>query len=169
MKTTLEKYNIGQTWFGLFAYIHCWNLLDNVDIKLHLQTFFYHGTYVQLIDVRNKNEDSENWFLRCKGRFNLHSVERFQMMHTENKIYSFLARLHFISFFRFLPLVMPAGSEEAINLNTLRTFRVLRPLKLVSGVPSKLLEAHHHSFYCLNTFNYHNLAVFDILSPNVRL
>ena len=89
----------------------------------------------------------------------MHSVERFQMMHTENKIYSFLARLYFISFFRFLPLVMPAGSEEAINLNTLRSFRVLRPLKLVSGVPSKLLVAHNHSFYCLNTYNYHNLAV----------
>ncbi len=26
---------------------------------------------------------------------------------------------------------------EGVNLNTLRTFRVLRPLKLVSGVPSK--------------------------------
>ena len=99
----------------------------------------------------------------------MHSVERFQMMHTENKIYSFLARLYFISFFRFLPLVMPAGSEEAINLNTLRTFRVLRPLKLVSGVPSKLLEAQNHSFYCLNTYNYHNLAVLNILSLKVEL
>ena len=68
------------------------------------------------------------------------------MMHTENKIYSFLARLHFISFFRFLPLVMPAGSEEAINLNTLRTFRVLRPLKLVSGVPSKSPSASSGQF-----------------------
>merc|ERR1711944_110726 len=36
----------------------------------------------------------------------------------------------------FLPMLMPAGSEDVINLNTLRTFRVLRPLKLVSGVPS---------------------------------
>ena len=34
---------------------------------------------------------------------------------------------------------MPAGLEDSINLNTLRTFRVLRPLKLVSGVPSKLI------------------------------
>ena len=34
-------------------------------------------------------------------------------------------------------MMMPAGSEDSINLNTLRTFRVLRPLKLVSGVPSK--------------------------------
>ena len=99
----------------------------------------------------------------------MHSVERFQMMHTENKIYSFLARLHFISFFRFLPLVMPAGSEEAINLNTLRTFRVLRPLKLVSGVPSKLLVAQIHSFYCLNTNNYHNVAALLILSLKVQL
>lgn len=33
-------------------------------------------------------------------------------------------------------MILPAGSEESINLNTLRTFRVLRPLKLVSGVPS---------------------------------
>ncbi|XP_040575808.1 voltage-dependent calcium channel type A subunit alpha-1 isoform X2 [Lepeophtheirus salmonis] len=36
----------------------------------------------------------------------------------------------------FLPLILPAGLEGSINLNTLRTFRVLRPLKLVSGVPS---------------------------------
>eukprot|EP00095_Tigriopus_kingsejongensis_P009064 maker-scaffold308_size214241-snap-gene-1.43 protein:Tk09064 transcript:maker-scaffold308_size214241-snap-gene-1.43-mRNA-1 annotation:"IP15192p" len=36
----------------------------------------------------------------------------------------------------FLPMMLPAGSEDSINLNTLRTFRVLRPLKLVSGVPS---------------------------------
>merc|ERR1719264_1201773 len=36
----------------------------------------------------------------------------------------------------FLPFLMPAGSEKTLNLNTLRTFRVLRPLKLVSGVPS---------------------------------
>ena len=99
----------------------------------------------------------------------MHSVERFQMMHTKNTIYSFLARLHFISFFRFLPLVMPAGSEEAINLNTLRTFRVLRPLKLVSGVPSKLLAAQNHSFYCFDTYNYHNLAVLNILSLKVQL
>lgn len=43
----------------------------------------------------------------------------------------------FFIFFRFLPMILPAGSEESINLNTLRTFRVLRPLKLVSGVPSE--------------------------------
>lgn len=36
----------------------------------------------------------------------------------------------------FLPMILPEGSEDSINLNTLRTFRVLRPLKLVSGVPS---------------------------------
>ena len=48
--------------------------------------------------------------------------------------------------FRFLPLLMPAGLEDSINLNTLRTFRVLRPLKLVSGVPSKL---HTYSSYLL--------------------
>ena len=35
-------------------------------------------------------------------------------------------------------MILPAGSEDSINLNTLRTFRVLRPLKLVSGVPSKI-------------------------------
>ena len=43
----------------------------------------------------------------------------------------------FLSPFRFLPFLMPAGSEKTLNLNTLRTFRVLRPLKLVSGVPSE--------------------------------
>ena len=41
--------------------------------------------------------------------------------------------------FRFLPYVMPESKdgEGAVDLSTLRTFRVLRPLKLVSGVPSK--------------------------------
>jgi len=38
----------------------------------------------------------------------------------------------------FLPYVMPESKdgEGAVDLSTLRTFRVLRPLKLVSGVPS---------------------------------
>ena len=31
------------------------------------------------------------------------------------------------------------GGGGGVDLSTLRTFRVLRPLKLVSGVPSKLL------------------------------
>ena len=47
--------------------------------------------------------------------------------------------------FRFLPYIMPesesgpehgAEGESGPDLKTLRTFRVLRPLKLVSGVPS---------------------------------
>ena len=52
----------------------------------------------------------------------------------------------FLSFtFRFLPYIMPesesgpehgAEGESGPDLKTLRTFRVLRPLKLVSGVPS---------------------------------
>merc|ERR1719323_1407992 len=38
----------------------------------------------------------------------------------------------------FLPYVMPqdGGEGGGVDLSTLRTFRVLRPLKLVSGVPS---------------------------------
>ena len=41
---------------------------------------------------------------------------------------------------RFLPMLMPKsgdGKATGPDLSTLRTFRVLRPLKLVSGVPSK--------------------------------
>ena len=41
----------------------------------------------------------------------------------------------------FLPMLMPTneatGKATGPDLTTLRTFRVLRPLKLVSGVPSK--------------------------------
>jgi hypothetical protein len=43
---------------------------------------------------------------------------------------------------RFLPMLMPKsgdGKATGPDLSTLRTFRVLRPLKLVSGVPSKHL------------------------------
>jgi hypothetical protein len=49
---------------------------------------------------------------------------------------------------RFLPYVMPASQdgEGSVDLSTLRTFRVLRPLKLVSGVPSKLSFAPPLSF-----------------------
>ena len=45
----------------------------------------------------------------------------------------------------FLPMLMPKSEEEVhgkqsgLDLSTLRTVRVLRPLKLVSGVPSKSL------------------------------
>ena len=42
--------------------------------------------------------------------------------------------------FRFLPMLMPKsedGKAAGPDLSMLRTFRVLRPLKLVSGVPSK--------------------------------
>ena len=41
---------------------------------------------------------------------------------------------------RFLPMLMPVsetGKPTGPDLSTLRTVRVLRPLKLVSGVPSK--------------------------------
>ena len=45
-----------------------------------------------------------------------------------------------LSFRRFITLITPEGekSEEAlpVDLRTLRAIRVLRPLKLVSGVPS---------------------------------
>ena len=46
---------------------------------------------------------------------------------------------------------MPTASEDGESgpdLSTLRTFRVLRPLKLVSGVPSKsLLFKMNHSMH----------------------
>jgi len=32
---------------------------------------------------------------------------------------------------------IPGKAEEGVDLRTLRAIRVLRPLKLVSGVPSK--------------------------------
>ena len=49
--------------------------------------------------------------------------------------------------FRFLPLLMPKsgdGKATGPDLTTLRTFRVLRPLKLVSGVPSKTVILHEY-------------------------
>ena len=52
----------------------------------------------------------------------------------------------------FLPMLMPKSEEEThgkqsgLDLSTLRTFRVLRPLKLVSGVPSE----HLNPFYFLD-------------------
>ena len=52
----------------------------------------------------------------------------------------------------FLPMLMPKSEEEThgkqsgLDLSTLRTFRVLRPLKLVSGVPSE----HFNPFYFLD-------------------
>ena len=66
-------------------------------------------------------------------------------------VHDYLGRmiLKMVSLFvyRFLPYIIPekdkhtdAGPGAAtggIDLSTLRTFRVLRPLKLVSGVPSK--------------------------------
>ena len=50
----------------------------------------------------------------------------------------------FLYFSRFLPYLIPEDpnseeGESGPDLSTLRTFRVLRPLKLVSGVPSKTL------------------------------
>ena len=53
--------------------------------------------------------------------------------------------------FRFLPYILEAMSisGEAVNLNTLRTFRVLRPLKLVSGVPSKSFNLTYKDIFNL--------------------
>ena len=54
----------------------------------------------------------------------------------------------------FLPMLMPKSEEEThgkqsgLDLSTLRTFRVLRPLKLVSGVPSE-----QFIFFILLTLN----------------
>ena len=49
-------------------------------------------------------------------------------------------------YFRFLPYLVPqddtGGGGGGVDLSTLRTFRVLRPLKLVSGVPSKLWQCY---------------------------
>ncbi len=48
---------------------------------------------------------------------------------------------------RFLPMLMPKsgdGKATGPDLSTLRTFRVLRPLKLVSGVPSKEISMEEH-------------------------
>ena len=57
----------------------------------------------------------------------------------------------------FLPMLMPKSEEEThgkqsgLDLSTLRTFRVLRPLKLVSGVPSE----HFISLCCLDIEEIH--------------
>ena len=37
-----------------------------------------------------------------------------------------------------------ADEQEIVDLKTLRAIRVLRPLKLVSGVPSKSQSAHNN-------------------------
>ena len=50
--------------------------------------------------------------------------------------------------------MLPAGSEDSINLNTLRTFRVLRPLKLVSGVPSKSWHIFYTMAFSLEQMSY---------------
>ena len=45
----------------------------------------------------------------------------------------------------FLPYLIPQSADEGEagpDLSTLRTFRVLRPLKLVSGVPSTLQDTN---------------------------
>jgi hypothetical protein len=53
---------------------------------------------------------------------------------------------HAVICFSFVPYLIPEQEKEevhgaagggGIDLSTLRTFRVLRPLKLVSGVPSE--------------------------------
>ena len=52
-------------------------------------------------------------------------------------------------FCRFLPYLIPASEAEGEagpDLSTLRTFRVLRPLKLVSGVPSKRFYVSYRTF-----------------------
>ena len=61
-------------------------------------------------------------------------------------------------FCRFLPMLMPKsgdGKTTGPDLSTLRTFRVLRPLKLVSGVPSKFRFSEFlKRLNCLMAFKY---------------
>jgi hypothetical protein len=51
---------------------------------------------------------------------------------------------------RFITLLAPnnASSGNHIDLRTLRAVRVLRPLKLVSGVPSKYMLSLHLAVHC---------------------
>ncbi len=56
---------------------------------------------------------------------------------------------------RFLPMLMPKsgdGKATGPDLSTLRTFRVLRPLKLVSGVPSKEMIMEEPGEQCIVVF-----------------
>ncbi len=56
---------------------------------------------------------------------------------------------------RFLPMLMPKsgdGKATGPDLSTLRTFRVLRPLKLVSGVPSKEISMEEPGEQCIVVF-----------------
>lgn len=50
------------------------------------------------------------------------------------------------------PTVLKAGakSEDGVDLRTLRAIRVLRPLKLVSGVPSKCMTKKTNLFLFFN-------------------
>jgi hypothetical protein len=59
-----------------------------------------------------------------------------------------LSKTFFFSLsFSFLPYLIPESEDgkSGPDLSTLRTFRVLRPLKLVSGVPSEL---ERNNFIC---------------------
>ena len=55
----------------------------------------------------------------------------------------------YILLYSFLPYLIPASEdgESGPDLSTLRTFRVLRPLKLVSGVPSELKTDAKTTFF----------------------
>ena len=62
---------------------------------------------------------------------------------------------------RFLPMLMPKsedGKAAGPDLSMLRTFRVLRPLKLVSGVPSKSSQTSIMNYHT-NTICYSGLQV----------
>ena len=73
---------------------------------------------------------------------------------------------------RFLPMLLPKTEEGGakLDLSTLRTFRVLRPLKLVSGVPSKFfLSKRSNSLMRISSVGKTSVAVVLVVVVVVEL
>lgn len=69
------------------------------------------------------------------------------ILHRSNHYFNILSSTVIIFFHRLATILVKAlMSSGAFNVKALRAFRVLRPLRLVSGVPSKCIALTFCSF-----------------------
>jgi len=62
--------------------------------------------------------------------------------------------------FRMFSVVLSMVKINSFDVKALRAFRVLRPLKLVSGVPSKIAQSDYYMFITSIVYIYYSQIIY---------